>query len=224
MKLVIITSLKGKACRSYDGEVMPFFKLPPQNSCVTSKAKGPFLYGGCGIIIVVGVAMAEGTDAGVVSPESSESQRVADPTPLIREEKCVFCQIIAKEVPAEILYEDAEFLCFRDIAPIAPHHYQVVPRNHIKDSKSLTRDHVSMVERMVEVGKQVLSTQGASVEDSRMGFHWPPFWKVPHLHMHLLSPVQGMSWYHKSFSFRRDSIAFVTATWLIDYLKKLKPK
>ena len=34
-------NLKGKAFRSYDGEAMPFLKLPPQNSCVTSKAKGP---------------------------------------------------------------------------------------------------------------------------------------------------------------------------------------
>ena len=39
--LLLNKNLKGKACRSYDGEVMPFLKLPPQNSCVTSKAKGP---------------------------------------------------------------------------------------------------------------------------------------------------------------------------------------
>ena len=40
--LVLNKNLKGKACRSYDGEVIPFLKLPPQNSRVTSKAKGPF--------------------------------------------------------------------------------------------------------------------------------------------------------------------------------------
>ena len=40
--LLLNKNLKGKACRSYDGEVIPFLKLPPQNSCVTSKAKGPF--------------------------------------------------------------------------------------------------------------------------------------------------------------------------------------
>ena len=148
----------------------------------------------------------------------------AAPAPQIRDGDCVFCQIASKESPADILYEDAEFVCFRDIAPVAPHHYQVVPRNHIRDSKALTRDHVAMVERMVEVGKLVLSQQGANVQDSRIGFHWPPFIKVPHLHMHLLSPVEGMSWYCKSFLFRRDSFAFVTATWLIDHLKKLKPK
>ena len=40
--LLLNKNLKGKACRSYDGVVIPFLKLPPQNSCVTSKAKGPF--------------------------------------------------------------------------------------------------------------------------------------------------------------------------------------
>ena len=39
--LLLNKNLKGKACRSYDGEVIPFLKLPPQNSCVTSKVKGP---------------------------------------------------------------------------------------------------------------------------------------------------------------------------------------
>ena len=39
--LLLNINLKGKACRSYDGEVIPFLKLPPQNSCVTSKARGP---------------------------------------------------------------------------------------------------------------------------------------------------------------------------------------
>ena len=41
--LLLNKNLKGKACRSCDGEVIPFLKLPPQNSCVTSKAKGPFV-------------------------------------------------------------------------------------------------------------------------------------------------------------------------------------
>lgn len=157
-------------------------------------------------------------------PTPDSSEKVPDPAPVVRVDKCVFCQIVAKEAAAEILYEDAEFVCFRDIAPVAPHHYQLIPRNHIKDAKALTRDHIPMVERMAEVGKQVLSQQGANVQDSRIGFHWPPFVKVHHLHMHLLSPMEGMSWYFKSFLFRRDSFAFVTASWTIDYLKKLKAK
>ena len=42
--LLLNKNLKRKACRSYDGEVIPFLKLPPQNSCVTSKAKGPLVH------------------------------------------------------------------------------------------------------------------------------------------------------------------------------------
>lgn len=168
--------------------------------------------------------MAESTSTdgeGRSSPAPGSSER---PTPLIRDNECVFCQIVSKEFPTEILYEDAEFVCFRDIEPDAPHHYQVIPRTHIKNAKSLTRDHVPMVERMAKVGEQVLSQQGANVQDSRIGFHWPPFVQINHLHMHLLSPVAGMSWLKKSFSFKQDSFKFVTVMWLVDYLKKLKPK
>ena len=136
---------------------------------------------------------------------------------------CVFCQIVAKESQTEILYEDAEFVCFRDIRPAAPHHYLVVPRSHMNNCKSLTSEHVPMVERMVEVGNEVLTRQGANFQDSRIGFHWPPFVFVSHLHMHVLSPVEEMSWFSKAFLFRQDSFAFVTAAWLIDYLKKSKP-
>ena len=168
--------------------------------------------------------MAESMSTDGAAGSSPALQSSENPAPLIREDKCVFCQIVHKELPAAILYEDAEFVCFRDIDPDAPQHYQVIPRNHIKNAKSLTRDHVPMVERMAKVGEQVLSQQGVNVQDSRIGFHWPPFVQINHLHMHLLSPMEGMSWYKKSFSFRQDSFNFVTVTWLIDYLKKLKPK
>lgn len=140
-----------------------------------------------------------------------------------RDENCVFCKIVSKESPAEILYENDKFVCFRDIRPAAPHHYLVVPRHHVSDPKSLTKEQVPMVERMVEFGKQVLLQQGASIEDSRIGFHWPPFVFVRHLHLHLISPVGEMSWFNRTLLFRQDSFAFVTATWLIDHLKNSNP-
>ena len=141
---------------------------------------------------------------------------------LTRDVNCVFCQIV--ETPTELLYEDAEFVCFRDIRPAAPHHYLVVPRRHMNNCKSLTHEDIPIVERMAEVGNQVLSQQGANVQNSRIGFHWPPFVFVGHLHMHVLSPVEEMSWFNRTVLFRQDSFAFVTATWLIDHLRKSKPK
>jgi histidine triad (HIT) family protein len=45
---------------------------------------------------------------------------------------CIFCKIIAKEIPAHIVYEDEKFLAFLDIFPKAPGHVQVIPKNHYR--------------------------------------------------------------------------------------------
>ena len=46
--------------------------------------------------------------------------------------KCVFCRIVAKQEPAAIVYEDEDYLCFRDKSPAATHHYLLVPKTHIR--------------------------------------------------------------------------------------------
>jgi len=45
---------------------------------------------------------------------------------------CIFCQLVAREIPAEIVYEDEDFLAFLDIEPIAPGHVQVIPKQHYR--------------------------------------------------------------------------------------------
>lgn len=45
---------------------------------------------------------------------------------------CIFCKIISKEIPAYIVYEDADFLAFLDINPQSPGHTQVIPKKHIR--------------------------------------------------------------------------------------------
>ncbi len=49
---------------------------------------------------------------------------------MITDEYCIFCQIVSKEVPAYIVYEDRDFIAFLDIHPLAPGHVQVIPKNH----------------------------------------------------------------------------------------------
>ena len=135
---------------------------------------------------------------------------------------CVFCKIITKEAPAAILYEDEEYVCFSDHHPVATHHYLVIPKNHIKDPKSLRQEHIPLVERMVEIGKQVLSEQGGNVEEARIGFHWPPIIFVKHLHLHVISPESSMGWFSRSILFRVDSFAFASHTWMIDHLRTMQ--
>ena len=45
---------------------------------------------------------------------------------------CVFCKIVAKEIPAKVVYEDADFLAFLDIHPQSPGHVQVIPKQHYR--------------------------------------------------------------------------------------------
>ena len=47
-------------------------------------------------------------------------------------ENCVFCKIIKKEIPADIVYEDKEFFAFLDIRPLSPGHVQVIPKQHYR--------------------------------------------------------------------------------------------
>lgn len=45
---------------------------------------------------------------------------------------CIFCKIVAKEIPAHIVYEDSDFLAFLDINPRSPGHTQVIPKAHFR--------------------------------------------------------------------------------------------
>ena len=53
---------------------------------------------------------------------------------------CLFCGIVAGDVPAEIVYQDLTTMAFKDIAPAAPLHVLVVPRRHIDDASVVTPD------------------------------------------------------------------------------------
>lgn len=159
--------------------------------------------------------MAEGTSE---VQEQVPGGEVAAAAKAVRNPNCVFCRIIAKESPATILYEDEDYICFSDHRPAATHHYLIVPKNHIKDPKSLQQEHIPLIERMVEIGKKILSEQGGNVDEARIGFHWPPFIFVKHLHLHVVSPESSMGWFSRNILYRVDSFAFVSHTWMVDHL------
>lgn len=54
------------------------------------------------------------------------------------DENCVFCKIVKGEIPSEKVYEDEEFLAFKDIQPAAPIHILVIPKKHIAMLTDLT--------------------------------------------------------------------------------------
>ncbi|RUS71194.1 hypothetical protein EGW08_021046 [Elysia chlorotica] len=137
------------------------------------------------------------------------------------DKNCLFCKIANGQLPgSRVLYESDGIAIFKDIRPAATHHYLVVPQKHVSDPKTLRRGDAELVERLVTCGQEFLVKQGGDVSETRLGFHWPPFNTVSHLHLHVICPASSMGWL-ASLIFRPNSFWFVSASWLIDRLKKM---
>ena len=100
---------------------------------------------------------------------------------------CLFCKIIAGEIPSNKVYEDEQVLAFRDIAPQAPTHILVIPKCHIGSVSEVNGENSGVVAHIFEViakiardeglegGYRVVSNCGADAGQT-----------VPHLHFHIL--------------------------------------
>ena len=100
---------------------------------------------------------------------------------------CLFCKIVAGEIPSTKVYEDELVLAFRDIAPQAPTHILVIPKVHIPSVDGVTAENSAVVAHIFEVipviakaeglenGYRVVSNCGADAGQT-----------VPHLHFHIL--------------------------------------
>ncbi|XP_040285040.1 histidine triad nucleotide-binding protein 3 [Bufo gargarizans] len=133
---------------------------------------------------------------------------------------CIFCRISNNpESGSELLHSDEELACFKDIRPGAPYHYLVVPKKHVGNCKTLTSDHLQLVQNMVEVGKTVLQKNSVTdLEDIRLGFHWPPFCSISHLHLHVMAPASQLGFLSRMI-YRVNSYWFITADQLIERLQ-----
>ena len=97
---------------------------------------------------------------------------------------CLFCRIVAGEIPADVVYQDAEVIAFRDIAPRAPTHVLVIPREHIATVDEMGSEHGPVMVAMFEAAQRV--AKGASY---RLVFNHgdDAGQTVKHVHMHLLA-------------------------------------
>ncbi|PSN57719.1 hypothetical protein C0J52_00325 [Blattella germanica] len=129
----------------------------------------------------------------------------------MKEPDCVFCKICSEEEPRNILYKDDNFIAFPNIKPAAKHHYLVVTRNHIKHVRHLTKEHIPLVEKFMDIGRQILIENGGDLSDARIGFHWPPFVSVKHIHLHVISPASSLGFKARLF-FHPNSWWFVTVS------------
>ena len=73
---------------------------------------------------------------------------------------CLFCRIIAGEIPSSRVYEDDTILAFRDIAPQAPTHILVIPKAHISGCDGVTAENSAVVAHIFEVIPQIARAEG----------------------------------------------------------------
>ena len=73
---------------------------------------------------------------------------------------CLFCKIIAGDIPSSKVYEDETVFAFRDIAPQAPTHILVVPKTHMESVNDVTADNSAVVAHIFEVIPQIARAEG----------------------------------------------------------------
>ena len=102
-------------------------------------------------------------------------------------ENCLFCKIIAGELPSTKVYEDDTILAFRDIAPQVPVHVLVVPKAHIEDCNGITAENSAVIAHIFEVIPEIAKAEGL-VNGYRVASNCGPDsgQMVPHLHFHIL--------------------------------------
>lgn len=104
-------------------------------------------------------------------------------------EDCIFCKIVNKQIPSNIVYENEDVIAFRDIEPVTPIHVLVIPKKHISSIVDLQKEdetlvgkiftainEVAKIEEITEKGFRVVSNCG---EDGGQA--------VQHLHFHILA-------------------------------------
>lgn len=104
---------------------------------------------------------------------------------------CLFCRIIAGEIPSTKVYEDDTVLAFRDIAPQAPTHILVIPKAHISGVSAITAENSAVVAHIFEVIPQIAAAEGLTEGFrvvSNCGDHAGQ--TVHHLHFHILGGQQ----------------------------------
>ncbi len=103
-------------------------------------------------------------------------------------ENCVFCQIVAGETEAEIVYQDDLVTAFQDTRPVAPVHVLIVPNEHIDSANDLLPDQEALLGHLIVVGTQLASENGISTSGYRLVINTGPNagQSIFHLHLHLI--------------------------------------
>ncbi len=105
---------------------------------------------------------------------------------------CLFCKIVAGDIPSEKVYEDDLVLAFNDISPQAPTHILVIPKAHIATTNDLTEQESQLVGHIVLTAQKIAREQGLSDAGYRLIFNCNEQGgqTVYHIHLHILGGRQ----------------------------------
>lgn len=105
-----------------------------------------------------------------------------------RVDDCLFCKIIAGDIPAEKIYEDDDCLAFRDIDPKAPTHILLIPKTHIPKLADTSKDENKILGHLMERSGEVARITGISESGYRVIVNngADAGQEVFHLHLHIL--------------------------------------
>lgn len=104
-------------------------------------------------------------------------------------DSCLFCRILAGDIPADIVYESDTAIAFRDINPQAPTHVLVIPREHISTINDIEPGHETIVGSLYTAAREIAATEGFADEGYRavMNCNEGAGQSVFHIHLHVLA-------------------------------------
>jgi len=106
--------------------------------------------------------------------------------------ECIFCKIIAGDIPSYKVYEDNRVTAFFDVLPISPGHTIIVPKNHVADVEDLTNEDLgAMAQAVKKIGKAVMAGLGVKGYSVFLDNKSAANQHVPHVHFHLVPRKEG---------------------------------
>jgi len=108
---------------------------------------------------------------------------------------CIFCKIIAGEIPATVVHETDDVLAFRDLGPQAPTHVLVIPKRHIATINDMQDSDAELVGKLYLAAQKVAADEGISESGYRtvMNCNKGAGQTVFHMHLHMLGG-RPMTW------------------------------
>ena len=100
---------------------------------------------------------------------------------------CIFCKIVAGEIPSKKVYEDDLILAFYDIEPQAPVHIVIIPKEHIESANMITSENSKVIAHIFETIPKLAKELGVAVSGYRVVNNCGADGgqTVPHIHFHL---------------------------------------